>query len=82
MENETNRAHEKVQESFSKIFQQLKEELDASRRQQIDQLQQLQIKNQNELREFSQQKLQDLFEEIDTIERELRDAKRKIGMVN
>ena len=76
------KAHDKIQESFANIFQQLKQELDTSRKQHVDQLQQLQIKNQNELREFSQLQINDFFDEIDQVETELRDTKRKIGMVN
>lgn len=58
------------------------DELDRNRRKQIDQVQSLQVKNQNELREFSQLQMDGLRDEIDAIEAELADQKQLVNKAN
>ena len=82
METDVWNIHEKIAEIFNKVVKEAMDELDRNRRKQIDQVQSLQIKNQNELREFSQLQMDGLRDEIDAIETELADQRQLLNKAN
>lgn len=82
METDVWNIHEKVAQAFNKVLKDAIDELDRNRRKQVDLIQAVQIKNQNELREFSQLKMDCLTNEIEAIEMELADQKQFLNKAN